>query len=504
MTAADLTPDEFAAAVAAVTTAFGDPTRRDIYLFVRARPTAAPRRPRSPSSSRCTPTSPATTSRSSPAGGYLDVELARHESAGPAVEALPRERPTTRTSRSRPAATTCSARCSPARSSGCRSTKRARLAEEVGYEYGRAIAARMEPGRRPPLGEGRGRVGRRRADRARLRRARRVARQRAHARRRALPVRRGGQQYPHVLCAVDTGMVKGMLEGLYGETQPTIEQSRPARRRALRHPRLRSVTRAYLDHASSSPLRPAALDAMLPYLREHHADPGRLHAEGPRDACRARRRARAGRGVLRRAAARGRVHVVGHRGREHRGVGRARAGRQRRAHVVTTAVEHSCVRDAIARSRRRGHGRSASTAPAASTPAEVLDAIRADTALVSVQLANHEVGTLQPAAEVCAAARERGVLVHVDACAAAGHVPVDFRALDADLCSVTAHKFGGPKGAGALLVRRGLRVAAAARRRRAGAGAPRPASRTCPRGSGSAPRARTCDVDARSGGASAR
>ncbi len=87
----------------------------------------------------------------------------------------------------------------------------------------------------------------------------------------------------------------------------------------------------------------------------------------------------------------------------------------------------------------------------------MLAAVRPDTRLVTIQLANHEVGTLQPAADVCAAARELDVVVHVDACAGAGHVPIDFRALDADLCSVTAHKLGGPKGAGALLVRRGLR-----------------------------------------------
>jgi cysteine desulfurase len=84
--------------------------------------------------------------------------------------------------------------------------------------------------------------------------------------------------------------------------------------------------------------------------------------------------------------------------------------------------------------------------------------VRDDTSLVSVQLANHEVGTVQPAAEVCGLLRETRVRVHVDACAAAGAVPVSFRALDADLCSVTAHKFGGPLGAGALLIRRGLRI----------------------------------------------
>jgi cysteine desulfurase len=89
---------------------------------------------------------------------------------------------------------------------------------------------------------------------------------------------------------------------------------------------------------------------------------------------------------------------------------------------------------------------------------EITDALSDDTALVSVQLANHEVGTLQPVAAVCAEARERGVFVHVDACAAVGHVPVDFAALGADFLSVTAHKLGGPKGVGALLIRRGLRI----------------------------------------------
>jgi cysteine desulfurase len=217
------------------------------------------------------------------------------------------------------------------------------------------------------------------------------------------------------------------------------------------------VARAYLDHASSSPLRPAALEAMLPFLREHHADPGRLHAEGR---------------VTRVALEEARAHVAACFGARPREVvftasgteavntavwGAVKRSGKHSPHVVATAVEHSCVRDALARSRAEvttvavdGFGRFSA--------ADVLAAVRDDTALVSVQLANHEVGTRQPAAEVAAAARARGVLVHVDACAAAGHTPVDFHALDADLCSVTAHKLGGPKGAGALLVRRGLRL----------------------------------------------
>ena len=215
--------------------------------------------------------------------------------------------------------------------------------------------------------------------------------------------------------------------------------------------------RAYLDHASTSPLRPAAFAAMRPYLESSFGDPGRLHAEG-----------RATRVALETAreqvaaffGARPREVVFTSSGTE--AVNTAVSGALARGgHVVTTAVEHSCVRDTVARNPEVtivGVDRLGRVDAAA-----VIDAVRADTTFVSVQLANHEVGTVQPVAEVCSELREhglhdRGVLVHVDACAAAGHIPVDFAALGADLCSVTAHKLGGPLGAGALLVRRGLRI----------------------------------------------
>lgn len=214
------------------------------------------------------------------------------------------------------------------------------------------------------------------------------------------------------------------------------------------------MARAYLDHASSSPLRPAALEAMLPFLREHHADPGRLHAEGrvTRVAVETAREQ-----VAARFGARQREVVFTATGTE--AVNTAVWGALARAgggHVVTTAVEHSAVLDAIRR------GATETTVVGVDRvgrfdPDEVGAAMRTDTVLVSVQLANHEVGTLQPAARVVEQARARGVVVHVDACAAAGHVDMDFAALGADLCSITAHKFGGPKGAAALLVRRGLR-----------------------------------------------
>jgi cysteine desulfurase len=216
------------------------------------------------------------------------------------------------------------------------------------------------------------------------------------------------------------------------------------------------VTRAYLDHASTAPLRPAALAAMLPYLREHHGDPGRVHTEGhaSRVAVETAREL-----VAARFGARPREVVFTSGGTEsvNAAVWGALAALGSGAHAVTTAVEHSSVLDACRRS-----GAALTVVPVDRSgrydPEAVVAAVRPDTALVSIQLANHEVGTVQPADAVAAALHPRDVLVHVDACAAAGHLPLSFRALDADLCSVTSHKLGGPKGVGALLVRRGVRV----------------------------------------------
>jgi cysteine desulfurase len=218
------------------------------------------------------------------------------------------------------------------------------------------------------------------------------------------------------------------------------------------------VTRAYLDHASTTPARPEALAALARWAALPSADPGRLHEEGRvvRDALETARQQVA---ALLNATPREIVFTSGATEAINAavwGMTRQRDGTP----ILLAEVEHSAVRDASAR-----------MAPTEAIPVDAVARLDIDwlehrlkdsslprPVLVQCQWANHEVGTVQPIYNVVRLCQAAGVPVHVDAAAACGHVPMDLADLGADFVSVSAHKLGGIPGAGALVIRRGTRI----------------------------------------------
>lgn len=222
------------------------------------------------------------------------------------------------------------------------------------------------------------------------------------------------------------------------------------------------MRKVYLDNAATTALSPAVLEQMMPYLTIIYGNPSSLHSFGQE----ARKGVEHARDQVAKAlnALPEEIIFTGCGTESDNTVlfGVAERYAKKGNHIITTNVEHHAILHTCEALEKRGV--KVTYLPVDEngmvTAEQVEKAITDQTILVSIMFANNEVGTIMPVAEIGKVCREHGVLFHTDAVQAVGHVPVDVKAMNIDMLSLSAHKFHGPKGVGALYVKKGIRLPA--------------------------------------------